>query len=94
VLGSEFLAGATASLAEGIGNLVRTLEMPLHDALNLATINPGHFVPGRGKLEAGSRADLLRFRWREAILIDEVWLAGDRVYSNPEASDLNLGPRA
>jgi N-acetylglucosamine-6-phosphate deacetylase len=86
VLGSELLAGATASLAEGIGNLVRHVGMSLHDALTLATTNPGGFVHGRGQLTAGSRADLLRFRWKEAMLIEDVWLGGEPVYTRGAAS--------
>jgi N-acetylglucosamine-6-phosphate deacetylase len=86
VYGSELLAGATASLADGIGNLVRMTGMPMHDALALATINPATFVPGRGQLKPGSRADILRFRWQDAILIEDVWLAGEQVYTRSAAS--------
>jgi N-acetylglucosamine-6-phosphate deacetylase len=87
ILGSELLAGATASLADGIGNLVRITGMPLHDALALATINPATFVPGRGQLKLGSRADIVRFRWQDAILIEDVWLAGEQVYPRSAATN-------
>ena len=92
VFGSELLAGATASLADGIGNLARIIGMPLHDALALATISPATFVSGRGQLKPGSRADILRFRWQHAILIEDVWLAGEQVYTRSAAT--NTGGRS
>ena len=86
VFGSEFLAGATASLAQGVGNLVRFTGLPLHEALAMATVNPGKFVPGRGQLSPGSRADVLRFRWQDEILIEDVWLAGEQVFTRSDES--------
>lgn len=86
VFGSELLAGATASLVQGISNLVRTSDMLLYEALAMATTNPGKFARGRGQLTTGSRADLFRFRWQDSILIEDVWLAGEQVYTRTEAS--------
>jgi N-acetylglucosamine-6-phosphate deacetylase len=51
----------------------------------MATANPGRFAGGRGRIEPGSRADILRFRWQNAILIEDVWLAGEQVYTRGEA---------
>lgn len=85
VLGSEFLAGATASLAQCIGHLVRVITVPLHEALTMATVNPGRFVKGRGQLKPGYRADLLRFRWQNEVVIEEVWLAGERISIDSES---------
>lgn len=84
VFGSELLAGATASLAQGVCNLMRVAGLQLHEALAMATANPGKFVPGRGQLTPGSRADVLRFRWQGEILIEDVWLAGEQVFSRKE----------
>lgn len=81
VAGTEFLAGATASLAQCVSTLVRLTGVPLHDALTMATLNPGRFAQGRGQLKPGSRADVLRFRWRNALVIEDVWLAGKKVYA-------------
>lgn len=81
VLGSELLAGATASLAECIGHLVRATDIPLHEALRMATANPGKFAGDRGELRPGARADIVRFRWHHAVLIEDVWLAGEHVYT-------------
>ncbi|MBB5330696.1 N-acetylglucosamine-6-phosphate deacetylase [Tunturiibacter gelidoferens] len=84
VFGSELLAGATASLAQGISTLVRTSDVLLHEALAMATTNPGKLAGGRGQLTTGSRADLLRFRWQDSILIEDVWLAGEQVHTRTE----------
>jgi N-acetylglucosamine-6-phosphate deacetylase len=89
VFGSELLAGATASLAQGIGNLVRTSDVLLHEALTMATTNPGKLARGRGQLTTGSRADLFRFRWQDSILIEDVWLAGEQVYTHAAEEIVN-----
>ena len=80
VSGSELLAGSTSSLAQCIGHVVRMTGMPLSDALAMATANPGRYANGRGRLATGSRADLVRFRWEDEVFIEDVWLAGERVY--------------
>ena len=80
VFGSELLAGSTASLAQCIGHMVRMTKMSLGDALAMATANPGRYAKGRGQLATGSRADLVRFRWIDKVFIEDVWLAGERVY--------------
>jgi N-acetylglucosamine-6-phosphate deacetylase len=86
VLGSELLAGATASLAQSVGNLVRMTDISLHEALAMATVNPGRFAGGRGQLRPGYRADILRFRWQNELLVEEVWLAGERVCTGGETT--------
>jgi len=84
VVGSGLLAGSTASLAQCIGNLVRTANVSLGDALAMATTNPGHFAAGRGQLRPGNRADLVCFRWRNEVFVEDVWLAGEQVYTRRE----------
>ncbi len=78
--GSELLAGATASLPQCVGYAVRELGVPLHEALQMATENPGAFVGGRGHLKVGGRADAVRFRWEREIVIEDVWLGGEQIY--------------
>jgi N-acetylglucosamine-6-phosphate deacetylase len=85
ILGSELLAGATASLAQCVGNLVRLTGVSLHGALTMATANPGRFARGCGQLEPGYRADVLRFRWENEVVVEDVWLAGERVCTGGEA---------
>jgi N-acetylglucosamine-6-phosphate deacetylase len=86
VFGTEFLAGATAPLTKCIGNVVRTTATSLKDALAMVTVNPGRFTKGRGHLAVGSRADLIRFRWSDEVLIEDVWLAGESVHQAQHAS--------
>jgi N-acetylglucosamine-6-phosphate deacetylase len=80
IFGSELLAGSTASLAQCIGHVVRMTKVPLSDALTMATANPGRFARARGQLTTGSRADLVRFRFIDEVVIEDVWLAGEQVY--------------
>jgi N-acetylglucosamine-6-phosphate deacetylase len=82
VYGSEILAGSTAPLSQCIGCAVQMTALPLHDALAMATVNPGRFVAGRGRMALGARADLVRFRWNEAVAINDVWLAGEPIITN------------
>jgi len=93
LLGTELLAGATASLAECVGNLVSITDLPLHQVLKMATENPGRFAGNRGQLKVGSRADIVRFRWQDAMSIEDVWLGGERVYrrGGVEAHEENAG---
>lgn len=86
LLGSDLLAGSTASLAQCIGHLVRMTEMPLSDALSMATANPGRFAGNRGHLVPGYRADVIRFRWNRELIIEDVWLGGEQVYENRTAT--------
>jgi N-acetylglucosamine-6-phosphate deacetylase len=80
VFGSQLLAGSTASLAQCVGRVVRMTKMPLSDALAMVTTNPGRYAGGRGQLAIGSRADLVRFRCIDELVIEDVWLVGERVY--------------
>jgi N-acetylglucosamine-6-phosphate deacetylase len=86
ILGSELLAGSTASLAQCIGHVVRMTGTSLSDALAMATANPGQFAGGRGQLVPGSRADFVRFRWKDKVIIEDVRLAGEQVQTSPAQS--------
>ena len=59
-------------------------DIALKDALRMATSNPGAFVGSRDRLAVGARADLVRFRWREKLVLTDVWLAGERVQGSGE----------
>jgi len=80
ILGSDLLAGSTSTLAQCVSTLVRMTDLPLRDALAMATANSGRYAGGRGCLAIGSRADLIRFRWKNELSIEDVWLAGEQVY--------------
>ncbi len=79
LFGSELLAGSIASLPQCIARTVQLTGIPLHDALAMATENPGRWMAGRGRIALGARADVVRFRWTGEIAIEDVWLAGERI---------------
>jgi N-acetylglucosamine-6-phosphate deacetylase len=61
--GSDYLAGAACSLADAAARLAGGSICTLHEALLMATANPGRYVGGRGVLRPGAAADLLSFRF-------------------------------
>jgi N-acetylglucosamine-6-phosphate deacetylase len=78
----QFLAGAALPIIAGVATLARDSGLQLHEALSLATVNPGRWVGGRGRLEVGARADLMRFEWDGAAPVPhvtDVWLQGQRL---------------
>lgn len=80
----QFLAGAALPIIAGVATLVRESGLQLHDALQLATVNPGRWVGGRGRLEVGASADLTRFDWDGVALVPrvtDVWLQGEHLYA-------------
>jgi N-acetylglucosamine-6-phosphate deacetylase len=79
--GMSTLAGATIPLVQCIGKAVKMTGLSLAEVLTMATLNPGRFVGGRGVLQTGMRADLIRFRWTGELAIQEVWLAGELILS-------------
>jgi len=77
--GTPFLAGAALPLKDGIAHLVNALDIPLGEALALATTNPGCFAGGRGHLAVGEPADLLRFHLDQTLHIDTVLVQGEEI---------------
>jgi N-acetylglucosamine-6-phosphate deacetylase len=80
VAGTPFLAGATATLVQGVDHLIGAIGLSLADALGLATEQPRRLFDRPG-IEVGAPADLVRFRWQEGtrIAVESVWTAGLRV---------------
>ena len=64
--GTRTLAGAALPLKAGIANVARLPTFSLHEAIRMATANPGRFVGGRGELRVGADADLVQFQWDRA----------------------------
>lgn len=64
--GTQTLAGAALPLKAGIANVARLAIFSLHEAILMATVNPGRFVGGRGELRVGADADLVQFKWHPA----------------------------
>lgn len=84
VAGTPYLAGASLPLSANVAIAAEMAGISLADALLLATQNPGRFVGGRGRLEVGARADLIRFEWSQGdrdIRVREAWVHGEKVFS-------------
>jgi N-acetylglucosamine-6-phosphate deacetylase len=84
VAGTPYLAGASLPLSANVAIAIEMAELRLGEALRLATKNPGRFVGGRGRLEVGARADLIRFDWSPGareIRISQTWVHGEQVFS-------------
>jgi N-acetylglucosamine-6-phosphate deacetylase len=62
-VGSDLLAGAAATLLDGVRNVAARTSFALHDALALATRSPARVAPGVrpgvGELSVGGSADLV-----------------------------------
>ena len=64
VAGTPYLAGAVRNLGEDVAIAIELAGLSLADALAMASRNPGRFAAGRGRLEPGAPADLMRFSWQ------------------------------
>jgi len=72
------LAGAAIGMADAVRNCVEMLEMPLIEALRLASVEPAAFLGlagTLGRIAPGFRADLVAFDPR-TIAIHQAWVAG------------------
>jgi N-acetylglucosamine-6-phosphate deacetylase len=81
VAGTPYLAGASRPLCEDVALAIRMADLTLADGLMLATVNPGRFVGGRGRLAVGESADLILFDWEQgaaSLTIRETYVAGER----------------
>ncbi len=83
--GTPYLAGAALPLSACVARTTGMTGMALATVLELATINPGRFVGGRGRLAVGEPADLIAFDWTEgaaSLSILETWQHGERVWAS------------
>jgi N-acetylglucosamine-6-phosphate deacetylase len=72
------LAGAALDMASAVRNCVKLLQMPLTDALRLASAEPADFLGignKLGRIAPGYRADLVAFD-PDNIAVLETWVAG------------------
>lgn len=76
---TPFLAGAALPLNAGVAHLVNSLGLPLADALAMASRIPGNFAGGRGVLQPGVSADMMRFQLTPAFDIDTVLVRGELI---------------
>jgi N-acetylglucosamine-6-phosphate deacetylase len=80
--GTNRLAGSALKMNDAVANVMRMAGISLHDAVEMATVNPARVVhlEGRSKgLAIGERADLVLFRSARGIAIDSVYLDGKRI---------------
>ena len=80
VTGTDYLAGATATLKDAIAYVANNTGFSLGDATLMATVNPGRFAGERGLLRVGAPADLLLFRWEQGcptLAIEDVLVQGE-----------------
>ena len=84
VAGTPYLAGAGRPLCEDVALAIRMADLTLADGVRLATVNPGRFVGGRGRLAVGEMADLILFDWEKdaaSLTIRETYVAGEKCSS-------------
>ena len=83
VAGTPYLAGAGLPLCTNVAIAIDMAGLSLADGLTLATASPGRFTSGRGRLEVGARADIIRFGWAvgdQALTIADTWVRGERIH--------------
>lgn len=77
------LAGSTLDLRKAVYNMVKFLDVPIHEAVKMASLNPAkalNIEKNLGSIEIGKRADLISFD-RE-INIKKRILEGKEIYIN------------
>jgi N-acetylglucosamine-6-phosphate deacetylase len=81
------LAGANLTMIEAVRNATSLLEIPLVDALIMASRTPARFLSldsELGLIAAGYRADLVAFNANFEVI--QTWVAGETVRSADEAN--------
>jgi N-acetylglucosamine-6-phosphate deacetylase len=82
--GTPYLAGAALPLGACVARTVDMTGLELAQVLDLASINPGRFVGGRGRLAVGEAADLITFEWQqgdERLRIAESFSGGELAWA-------------
>ncbi|MCB9206386.1 MAG: N-acetylglucosamine-6-phosphate deacetylase [Ignavibacteriales bacterium] len=77
------LAGAVATLSEGVANIMNITNCSLNEAINMASKNPANLLElySVGEIEVGKRADLIMFKIEKSkIKIHKTYLAGQLVF--------------
>jgi N-acetylglucosamine-6-phosphate deacetylase len=92
--GTNFLAGATATLKDAVAYVVAHTGFSLGDAIRMATECPGRFLRGSsGTLSVGASADLIRFSWREGdstLTIEDAVVCGRNSDSLSDSINLQV----
>lgn len=75
-----YLAGSAKLLSQCVAHFASMSGFDLHEALQLATRQPGQLVGARGIMQVGARADLFTFEWQPGakdLEPCEIVIAGD-----------------
>ncbi|MEQ7123533.1 amidohydrolase family protein [Actinopolymorpha sp. B11F2] len=78
-VGTPYLAGAARSISDGVAHVAGLGPFSLGEAVALATTTPGAIAGGRGTLDIGAPADLVRFRrsaGKAGLTVEDVMVAG------------------
>lgn len=72
------LSGSSLTLLQAIANCVRYADIPLEEAIRMASLYPAEIIgrPDLGLIEPGAKADLLVFN--KDFQVEQVWLQGSR----------------
>jgi N-acetylglucosamine-6-phosphate deacetylase len=98
--GGTRLAGSALKMDKAVENVMRQASLTLPQAVSMATRNParlGRIASRQRGLNAGERADLVRFRYDDAtkeIQVLETYFGGRRVFSAESAGDHLGAPSA
>jgi N-acetylglucosamine-6-phosphate deacetylase len=79
--GDGTLAGSGLNMAEAVRNCVRSLGVPLSDALRFASVHPADFLgvgDGLGRLWPRHRADMVAFEPADVTVL-ATWVAGAKL---------------
>ncbi|MFC6645323.1 N-acetylglucosamine-6-phosphate deacetylase [Granulicella cerasi] len=79
--GTPYLAGAALPLKDGVAHLVQRLNMPLADALALASTRPAALLRRHASLEVGAPADLIRFKLdaENGFQVESTYVSGELI---------------
>jgi N-acetylglucosamine-6-phosphate deacetylase len=80
--GTPNLAGAARSVADGVATVANLGPFTLGESVDLATVSPGRFTGGRGRLTVGAPADVVTFDWapgKDTLTVGQVLVGGTLV---------------
>ena len=78
------LYGSASPITNGVGHIMEVTGCSLKDAVQMASTNPADLygLNGRGRIEAGKRADLILFSIDDfEINIYQTWVNGENVFN-------------
>jgi len=82
----KVLYGSASAITKGVGHIMKVTGCSLADAIKMASTNAAELyrLNDRGKLEPGSRADIILFELKDTeLIIRKTFVNGRLVYSSP-----------